>query len=90
VTAYREAHLSCNGKNEPDLGGVYPGSRFCRAEFRAAPELGFVSSFPVLRREARKAGWTYVRWPSGLRSLDKDFCPDHKPEDTTPDAEAAK
>jgi hypothetical protein len=34
-----------------------------------------------LRKLAAAQGWTHVRSSLGSR-FDKDFCPDHKPEDT--------
>ncbi len=36
-----------------------------------------------LRKLATAEGWTHVRSSLGRR-FDKDFCPDHKPEEGTP------
>ena len=84
MSAYREAWLCCNHHDEPAEGQKW--GRSCPAEFRvpADSHLGFVSSYTVLRKWAAKAGWTYVRWPSRTRSLDRDFCPKHKPESEDP------
>ncbi len=35
----------------------------------------------ALRKRAAKAGWTHVHREGYMRSSDKDFCPDHKPEE---------
>lgn len=78
MTAIRIVRLWCDHYDKPDEGRPYGHS--CNAEFEPPPDLGFIKSLPVMRREAAKAGWTYVRHPSpNARSLDKDFCPMHKP-----------
>lgn len=78
MSAYREVILFCDGQDEPTEGN--PHGRHCGVRFRPDPNLGFISAFTTMRREAAKAGWTSVRYPGRLRSLDKDFCPKHKPE----------
>ena len=62
MTAYRDVFLGCNHPK-------------CGKEFRAEPEFGF-PPVNVVRREARKAGWTIQRSSLG-RSFDKDYCPAH-------------
>jgi hypothetical protein len=51
----------------------------CYKEFAPDPDLGWISQVSVMRKEAAKAGWSYVRHPR-VRALDKDYCPGHKPE----------
>jgi hypothetical protein len=70
MSAYRVVHLYCDDRSS---------GRKCFKEFDSDPSLGF-PTLTVMRREARKAGWSYARSTFG-RSFDKDFCPDHKPED---------
>ena len=74
MSAYRVVHLYCDGR-------VPRGDTTmrCGKEYDSDPSLGF-PTLTVMRREARKAGWTYIRHPR-MRGLDKDLCPDHKPED---------
>lgn len=47
----------------------------CMLKFNAAPEQGW-PPLSVVRREARKAGWTVSRSSVG-RKFDKDYCPEH-------------
>ena len=69
MSTYRVVHLYCDDRSN---------GWTCHKEFEADPSLGF-PSLSVMRREAAKAGWTFVR-SAVDRVLDKDFCPDHKPE----------
>jgi hypothetical protein len=75
VSSYRAIHLYCDGRVPVAEGKT----RRCGKEFDSDPLLGF-PALAVMRREARKAGWSYIRHPR-VRSLDEDLCPDHKPED---------
>jgi hypothetical protein len=80
VSVARIVRLWCDHVHPPAEGRRY--GRPCPAEFNPDPDLGFVSQFGVMRREAAKAGWAHQRSPLG-RPFDKDFCPDHKPEEST-------
>lgn len=86
MTACKTIYLRCNDRSSlvscaktfRDLDAVTdfddPAQRYPR-------------TFPQLRRAAAKAGWTYrpcrFRDRSTAAILDKDFCPDHKPEPVT-------
>jgi hypothetical protein len=69
VTAFefRRVRLTCNGIACFQLFQGEDGIPPTSGETRAA-----------LRKRAAKAGWTYVRSPSGRR-YDRDYCPEHKP-----------
>jgi hypothetical protein len=87
MSAAREVRLWCDHRDEPAEGKRF--GHHCTEEFHADPNLGFVSSVTVMRREAAKAGWTHVRSPlTGRRtSFDEDFCPAHKPAGSPNSAE---
>jgi hypothetical protein len=85
VSAHKEVILFCNGKGAPT--DLQPRGALCSVMFTAPPEFGFVSSVLKVRAEAKKAGWTFRRWPSksrSSRSLDKDFCPEHASQAENP------
>jgi hypothetical protein len=35
----------------------------------------------MVRKRAARSGWTLVRKKIGRRNYDRDYCPDHKPEE---------
>lgn len=80
MSAYRNVRIFCDHRNPPAEGASC--GHVCGTEFDASPDLGFVSSISVMRRAAAKAGWTYIRHPRH-RVLDKDLCPEHKPQEGT-------
>jgi hypothetical protein len=83
VSAYKEVRLFCDGKGAPTE--IQPRGAACSAKFRPDPNLGFISSVVKMRAEAKRAGWTFKRYPSpsrSARSLDKDFCPEHADQAT--------
>ena len=83
MTAFVVVRLWCDHRGPPAEGMQFGGR--CDTEFSPPPDLGFIKSMRVMRREAAKAGWTYVRYPNRKLAdmLDKDYCPAHKPAATT-------
>lgn len=80
MTAVRVIRLWCDCRLEPVAGSQY--RHVCGKEFSPPPKHGLIKSMPAMRAAAAKAGWTYVPDPDrSLRDvLDKDYCPEHKPE----------
>ena len=65
------AYISCDHWNQD----APLGERFCDARI-TAPTLTWA------RKQARQDGWTHV--PNRvLRSLGKDYCPKHKPQEAS-------
>lgn len=76
MSAYATAYIRCDHFN-PDAP---PGeTKFCPRNYDsdARPE---GETKAKARAAARKLGWAYVRSPLG-RWNDKDYCPDHKPQE---------
>lgn len=73
MSIYTVYRLFCDGRNS---GGMRPEGYSCSTEFED-PQGRWLKR-AELRREAAKAGWTYVRHPR-TRGLDQDLCPAHKP-----------
>jgi hypothetical protein len=76
MSVYRAVRLFCDGRTEPTEAS--PRGIACSREYIPP---GWFKSFPAIRAEAAKDGWTYIRYPNRklALSLDKDYCPDHKP-----------
>ena len=79
MSGYRRTWLRCDHRDDPAEGQRY--GHVCGKEFDAPPDLG-LPPMGVTRKEAAKAGWAYERSHLG-RAFDKDFCPDHKPQEDT-------
>jgi hypothetical protein len=77
VTAVRTVRLWCDHRDDPPDGQQF--GKCCFTVFEPPPDLGWISQISVMRKEAAKAGWKYVRHPR-TSALDADFCPKHNPD----------
>jgi len=83
VTGHMVAEIWCNGRSEPTPN--LPNGVGCYRAYESPSGTSFEDrrTLPRLRRLAAKDGWTHVPMRIGGRDYGHDYCPEHKPEDST-------